>query len=69
MRDVIYSILTATTLLSTAVLFMLKLTGVVVAIWQVFIPTFATLGIIFITELALLVKKVVKHLVYKYRGR
>ena len=69
MRDMIYSVLTAITLLSTAVLFMLKLAGIVVAIWQVFIPTFIALGVIFITELALLVKKVIKYLVYKYRGR
>lgn len=69
MRDMIYSALSVTTLLCTAVLFMLKLTGEITALWQVFIPTFVALGVIFITELAILVKKLVKLTVYKHKRR
>lgn len=69
MRDMIYSVLTAIAQLSTAVLFMLKLAGRVATLWQVFIPTFIAVGIIIVTELAILVKKLVKLTVYKHKRR
>lgn len=69
MRDIIYSAVSVTTLLCTAVLFMLKLTGEITALWQVFIPTFVALGVVAITELAILGKKVIKLIVCKYKRK
>lgn len=68
-REIIYSAVSVTTLLCTAVLFMLKLTGEITALWQVFIPTFVALGVVAITELAILGKKVIKLIVCKYKRK
>lgn len=69
MREIIYSALSTITLFCTSVLFMLKLAGEITELWEVFIPTLVALGIVVITELAMLCKKLIKLIVYKYRRK